>query len=85
MLSGSQGEGFAEKNEIFPYETSSNCKFCSEEFINCIKQFNKTYEIKELNKIKHCKHCYNIWLDACKIKDSRSIYKRMFDTLNSNY
>ena len=81
ILSGSQGEGFVERNEIFPYETSSNCRFCSEEFINCIKEFNKTYDINQLLKVNKCKHCYDLWVDTCNIKDSRTITQRIFDIL----
>ncbi len=81
ILSGSQGEGFVERNEIFPYETSSNCKFCSEKFIDCIKEFNKTYDINQLLKVGECEYCYQLWLDACKIKDTRPITQRIFDIL----
>ncbi len=81
VLSGSQGEGFAGKNEIFPYETSGNCKYCTPNFIECIKEFNKTYDKNKLLSIKPCEHCYNVWLDECKIKDSRSIAQRIIDIL----
>lgn len=81
VLSGSQGEGFAGRNEIFPYETSGNCKFCTSEFINCIKEFNKTYDIRKLISVNNCEHCYKIWLDECKVKDSRPISKRIIDIL----
>lgn len=81
VLSGSQGEGFTERNEIFPYETSSNCKKCSAKFIENIKKFNATYDIQDLYNIEKCETCYQIWQDVCKIKDNRKISQRIFDIL----
>lgn len=81
VLSGSQGEGFAGRNEIFPNETSSNCAKCSPEFIECIKKFNMTYKLEDLCNIKPCKNCYEYWQNACMIEDSRTIYQRIFDIL----
>ncbi|MGN0748313.1 MAG: hypothetical protein ACI4L1_01360 [Christensenellales bacterium] len=81
VLSGSQGEGFCEKNEIFPHETSSNCIKCSAEFIASIKQFNKTYNIEDLCAISNCEQCYKLWIDTLKIKDSRSLHQRIIDIL----
>lgn len=81
VLSGSQGEGFCGKNELFPHQTSSNCQHCSPKFIENIKKFNMTYDIKDLNSIEKCPFCYNLWQDACRVKDSRSIYQRIHDAL----
>ena len=81
VLSGSQGVGFEKRNEIFPHMTSFNCNKCSNEFIECIKRFNMTYNIKELYKKENCENCYNIWKDVVKIKDSRNIVERVFDIL----
>ena len=82
VLSGSQGVGYAGKNEIFPHLTSSNCSLCTPKYIDGIKMFNATYDIKKLKEIKKCPHCYPIWCDTMKIKDSRSIKKRIADILN---
>ncbi len=73
FLSGSQGEGFAERNEIFPFETSSNCSKCSGKFIENIKLFNITNDIEVLYNIEKCETCYEQWENACSIKDERSI------------
>lgn len=81
VLSGSQGEGFAGRNEIFPYETSSNCSKCTTEFIECIKRFNMTYKIEDLCKISYCDTCYKLWQSICKVRDTRSICQRIFDLL----
>ena len=78
VLSGSQGVGYEGKNEIFPHMTSLNCDKCSNEFINCIKKFNMTYDLQELYKIKN----YEIWKDTKKIKDSRDIITRVQDILD---
>ncbi len=83
VLSGSQGEGFSGKNEIFPTETSSNCKYCSLDFISHIKKFNASYKLEDLCGIKKCKKCYKHWEASCKITDSRSIYQRIFDILGA--
>mgnify|MGYP002550566051 CR=1 FL=1 len=82
VLSGSQGVGYEGKNEIFPHMTSLNCDKCSNEFINCIKKFNMTYDLQELYKIKNCDKCYEIWKDTKKIKDSRDIITRVQDILD---
>lgn len=81
VLSGSQGVGFEEKNEIFPHMTSLNCSECSNDFIDCIKKFNMTYDIRELYNIKNCDKCYKIWKDVKKIRDSRNIVERVNDIL----
>ena len=81
VLSGSQGTGFAQRNEIFPHMTSSNCSYCTNEFVEAIKQFNMTYDVKDLDVVKPCKHCYKLWQDTKKVKDSRSIYTRIDDIL----
>ena len=81
VLSGSQGVGYEDKNEIFPHMTSLNCNKCSNEFIECIKSYNMTYSIKDLYDINNCDKCYKIWEDAKKIKDSREICNRVFDIL----
>ena len=81
VLSGSQGTGFAQRNEIFPHMTSSNCSYCTNEFVEAIKQFNMTYDVKDLDVVKPCKHCYKLWQDTKKVKDSRSIYTRIDDVL----
>ena len=82
VLSGSQGVGFEGKNELFPHLTSSNCPYCTKEVINGIKEFNSTYDINSLKKIKKCHHCYKIWQDTMNIVDSRSIQRRIKDILN---
>lgn len=79
VLSGSQGVGFTERNEIFPHMTSSNCSYCTNEFVEAIKQFNMTYDVKDLDKVKPCMHCYNLWQETKRIKDSRSIIERICD------
>lgn len=81
VLSGSQGTGFADRNEIFPHMTSSNCSHCTNEFVDAIKQFNMSYDVKDLDKVKPCPHCYSLWEDTKKICDSRSIVKRIEDIL----
>ena len=81
VLSGSQGAGFSERNEIFPHMTSSNCSYCTNEFVEAIKQFNMTYDVNDLDAVKQCDHCYKLWLDTKKIRDSRSIYERIKDIL----
>lgn len=79
ILSGSQGVGFETKNEVFPHLTSSNCSLCTQRYIEAIKMFNATYDIKYLRNVEKCSHCYSIWCDTMKIKDSRSIKKRIKD------
>lgn len=81
VLSGSQGVGYVGKNELFPHMTSLNCPKCSKKFIDCIKKFNMTYDIKDLYKIDNCDNCYQLWLDVKNIKDSRNIFQRVIDTL----
>lgn len=85
VLSGSQGIGYEEKNEIFPHSTSSNCPFCTNKFIDAIKMFNATYNIKYLNDVIPCNHCYKLWNETLKIKDSRKIEQRIFDVLGGSY
>ena len=82
VLSGSQGVGFEGKNEIFPHLTSSNCSLCTKRYIDGIKKFNATYNIKSLKEIEKCHHCYPIWEATMKIKDSRSIKQRIKDVFN---
>lgn len=79
ILSGSQGVGFEGRNEVFPHMTSSNCPLCTNKYIEGIKQFNATYDIKYLNNIEKCPHCYSLWRDIIKIIDSRSIEQRIID------
>ena len=79
VLSGSQGIGYEGKNEIFPHMTSLNCEKCSKKFIECIKKFNMTYEIKELYNIDNCDKCYELWEASKNIKDSRTIIDRVYD------
>lgn len=81
VLSGSQGTGFADRNEIFPHMTSSNCSHCTNEFVDAIKQFNMTYDVKELDKVKDCQHCYKLWQNTKRIRDSRNIIRRIQDIL----
>ncbi len=81
VLSGSQGTGFAERNEIFPHMTSSNCSHCTNDFVDGIKQFNMTYDVKDLDKVKPCPHCYGLWEATKKVNDSRSIIERIEDIL----
>ena len=81
VLSGSQGTGFAERNEIFPHMTSSNCSYCTNDFIEAIKQFNMTYDTKFLDSVQHCSHCYKLWEETKKIRDSRTIFERIEDIL----
>jgi hypothetical protein len=81
VLSGSQGTGFAERNEIFPHMTSSNCSYCTNEFVDAIKRFNMTYDVKDLDKVKPCSHCYELWQNTKNIKDSRNIITRINDVL----
>ena len=82
VLSGSQGVApGADKNEIFPYETSGNCRHCNNRNIKAIKQFNKTLSLKVLDDQSECPYCYKIWETAMKVKDSRSIPIRIIDTL----
>lgn len=81
ILSGSQGVGFEGRNEVFPHMTSSNCPLCTNKYIEGIKKFNATYDIKHLNSIEKCSHCYPLWCDIMKITDSRSIEQRVKDIL----
>ena len=81
VLSGSQGVGFSGRNEIFPHMTSSNCNHCTNKFVEAIKRFNMTYNVRDLDDIEECPHCYNLWLDSKRIRDSRSIIQRIMDVL----
>ncbi|WP_321835579.1 hypothetical protein [Clostridium butyricum] len=85
ILSGSQGEGFAGRNEIFPYKTSSNCSNCTPEFINHIKKFNTTYDVADLDSVEKCDCCYNLWETCYNVEDSRSIPERIIDILGDSY
>ena len=85
VLSGSQGVGYDDRNEIFPHMTSLNCDKCSNKFIECIKNFNMTYDIKSLFNIDNCDKCYKIWGEVKQIKDSRDIIQRVYDILGNNY
>ena len=62
--------------------TSSNCPLCTNRYIEGIKQFNATYDIKYLKEIEKCPRCYPLWEDIMKIKDSRSIKQRIKDIFN---
>lgn len=84
VLSGSQGVGYEGKNELFPHLTSSNCSICTPKFIDCIKKFNATYDISCLHNIEKCPHCYHIWENTKKIRDSRSIENRIIDLLGED-
>jgi len=79
VLSGSQGVGFSGRNEIFPHMTSSNCSHCTNKFVEAIKRFNMTYNVQDLDSIEACEHCYSLWLDSKRIRDSRSIVQRITD------
>ena len=81
VLSGSQGDGFAGRNEIFPHEMSSNCMECSPQFIENIKNFNSSYDILDLEKIEKCTNCYPLWEASLDVKDSRTIPDRIIDIL----
>ena len=81
VLSGSQGTGFAEKNEIFPHMTSSNCSHCTNRFIDAIKKFNMTYDVKDLDEVKSCPYCYGLWEATKKVEDSRTIIERIEDII----
>lgn len=81
ILSGSQGTGFAERNEIFPHMTSSNCSHCTNNFVEGIKKFNMTYDVKDLDKVERCPHCYTLWEETKKVADSRTIIQRIEDVL----
>lgn len=82
VLSGSQGVGYEGRNEVFPHMTSSNCPLCTNRYINGIKEFNATYDIKHLREIEKCPRCYPLWEDIMKIKDTRSIKQRIKDIFN---
>ena len=84
ILSGSQGVGYEQRNEIFPHMTSSNCSHCTAEFVSAIKRFNMTYDVYDLDVVKPCKHCYSLWQDAKRINDSRSIMQRIQDILKGD-
>ena len=81
VLSGSQGEGFAGRNEIFPHKTSSNCSKCTPQFIEHIKKFNTTYDVKDLDSVEKCDCCYELWKTCYEVKDTRSIPQRIIDIL----
>lgn len=81
VLSGSQGTGFAERNEIFPHMTSSNCSHCTNRFIDAIKKFNMTYDVKDLDEVKSCPYCYGLWEATKKVEDSRMIIERIEDII----
>ena len=81
VLSGSQGTGFAERNEIFPHMTSSNCSHCTNRFIDAIKKFNMTYDVKDLDEVKSCPYCYGLWEATKKVEDSRTIIEHIEDII----
>lgn len=83
VLSGSQGEGFAGRNEIFPHETSYNCKECTRGFVKQIKKFNVSYDVADLDSVERCDVCYNLWQDCYNVKDTRSIPQRIIDVLSA--
>lgn len=80
IISGSQGLNVGQ-NELFPTMTASNCLSCTPKVIDAIKEFNRTYDIKELLKIPHYDCCSDIWKSALKIRDSRPISQRVYDIL----
>ena len=82
VLSGSQGVGYEKKNELFPHLTSSNCSFCTNEFVERIKKFNATYDLSHLHDIPECPHCYELYQSIKLIRDSRSIEQRIFDAFS---
>lgn len=84
ILSGSQGVGFEGRNEVFPHMTSANCPLCTNKYVNGIKKFNATYDIKFLKGVEKCRYCYPLWQDIIKITDSRSIEQRIKDILKDN-
>lgn len=84
ILSGSQGVGFEGRNEVFPHMTSANCPLCTNNYIDRIKKFNATYDIKFLKDVEKCRYCYPLWQDIIKITDSRSIEQRVKDILKNN-
>lgn len=82
VLSGSQGRApGAERNELFPHETSGNCALCTPGFIKAIKSFNKSLDIDVLNQVPECPHCYSMWEADMKIQDNRTIPERIIATL----
>ena len=81
VLSGSQGVGYEGRNEIFPHMTSSNCSYCTNSFVDSIKKFNATYDLKHLHEIEKCPHCYSVWEGDKKVVDSRTIEQRISDIL----
>ena len=83
ILSGSQGVGF-ERNEIFPHLTSCNCNKCTGDFVQSIKDFNKTYNLECLTAIMPCNNCYEVWKQTFNINDKRTIQQRIIDALGGD-
>ena len=79
VLSGSQGTGFGERNEIFPHMTSSNCSKCTQRFVDAIKKFNMTYDVRVLDEVEECPNCYELWQATKRVKDSRTVIQRIYD------
>ncbi|MFH0874762.1 MAG: hypothetical protein V1859_02405 [archaeon] len=82
VLSGSQGVApGVERNELFPHMTSGNCSSCTSGVIEAIKEFNRTYNPTVLYSHPICPACYPIWQDSMQVTDSRTIPRRIIDTL----
>jgi len=82
ILSGSQGVASGtERNELFPHTTSGNCNHCTDRVIEAIKESNRTYNLNVLFNEKDCDYCTPIWKEALKVKDSRSIPRRIIEIL----
>lgn len=82
VLSGSQGVAPGiERNELFPYTTSGNCVKCNGRIIDAIKEYNKTYDPNILYTEKPCESCFPIWKSTIIVNDSRSIPRRIIDSL----
>lgn len=81
VLSGSQGASFDNRNEIFPIQNAFNCTACSSSLIQQIKQYNMTYDVKDLYKINKCPHCTEMWKAVVEIVDSRRLITRIVDLL----
>lgn len=85
ILSGSQGEGFCDRNELFPHQTSSNCINCTNNFVDSIKKFNTTYDLNDLMSVDYCENCFEIWKAIYNIDDSRDIIQRVFDLFKCDF
>ncbi len=82
VLSGSQGVAPGiERNELFPHTTSGNCVKCNDRIIDIIKEYNKTYDPNILCNEKPCESCFPVWKSTTTVDDSRSIQRRIIDSL----